>query len=687
MKTWYSRIIILLAFGLFAQTAMAQTQLPVVYNLSYHGEKAMSWSLPSTVDGSAGIEQYPNPDLEFITQMAVRFNIDHWFSDLKFDYLRLYLDSILSEGRDTTVNYSGSQAAFAWPIPFNHIPQTFIKKATRFTAPEAAVLNYIDIFAWNGVASGDGFNDTLKVSLYEAFQPETVKVSYGLENPQNNPTWQFNFPVGTARSAYGTRFTAPAAARVNTIQFWVDDMNHNTFLPPGDPEPNDDLIVRLWTVNAENLPGEQIAVTRVNMRNLTRKDWNEVSFFEANIVTETPTEIIATFELEAIGLQDHMGLASGAQFETPLNRSIVRENGEWKTIAASNAFSGGNARGAELWTRATFIPASETVNDPLTPDEARPIGEPVKLVMSQVQASAYNRFDFSGQGLEFEQGRNFWAVVEVIQVGTPDLFEFISDGPEPQPRFRSAAYVSDAAGGERWLFMQNTQFDKEYIMRKSAGFSIEGDIQVRDDIFVVLYDDDDGKPGNFLNLTEVPLASLNMGAFNTIDVTSWGDVPEVFHIGVTSAFETNQFALASDDGSNELGENRTNVFLSKSEAWTPISQLEGVAEVNLMMSVLIWGGVSVTNPETMPQQFTLHGNFPNPFNPVTTITFEMADPAQVRLAVYDMLGREVAVLVDAPMPVGRHSAQFDGSGLGSGVYVVRMQADGTLLTSKMMLVK
>jgi hypothetical protein len=687
MKTWYSRFLTFLAVGVFASSVLVHAQLPVLYELDYHGEKARSWSLPSTADGSAGIEQFPNPDLDFITQMAVRFNRPVDGSGLKFQYLNLFLDGILSEGRDTTMSYSGEQAAFAWPIPFNHIPQTFIKKATRFTAPENALLSNIDIFAWNGVSSTDGFNDTLLVTLYEPFEPETVTVSYGLENPQNNAFWQFNFPVGTARDAYGTRFTAPAAARVNTIQFYVDDMNHNTFLPPGDPQPNDNLVVRLWRVNAENLPGEQIAITRVNMADLTIKSWNQVSFFDANIVTEIATEIIATFELEAIGLQDHIGFSSGAQFEPPVGRSIIRENGVWKTIATSTAFSGGNARGAELWTRATFIPAGQTVNDPLTPDETRPIGEPVKIVMSQIQASAYNRFDFSAQGIEMQRGRDFWAVVELIHVGTPDLFEFISDGVEREAKFRSAAYVSDAAGGARWLFMQNTQFGSEYIMRKAVTYSVQGDVQVRDDIFVVLYDDNNGKPGNFVNLTTVPLTSLEIGAFNPIDVTAWGDLPEVFHVGVTSAFENNQFSLATDDGSNALEENRTSVFLSKSEEWIAISQLEGVAEVNLLMGVVMMGGVSVITPEALPERFALTGNYPNPFNPVTTITFQMADPAQVRLAVYDLLGREVAVLIDAPMPVGNHSAMFDGRGLGSGIYLVRMQAEGTLLTSKMMLVK
>ena len=65
-------------------------------------------------------------------------------------------------------------------------------------------------------------------------------------------------------------------------------------------------------------------------------------------------------------------------------------------------------------------------------------------------------------------------------------------------------------------------------------------------------------------------------------------------------------------------------------------------------------------------------NYPNPFNPTTVVSYQLPDAGTVRLVVYDMLGREVAVLVNGRMNEGTHEVTFDGSGLASGIYVYRL---------------
>ncbi len=74
----------------------------------------------------------------------------------------------------------------------------------------------------------------------------------------------------------------------------------------------------------------------------------------------------------------------------------------------------------------------------------------------------------------------------------------------------------------------------------------------------------------------------------------------------------------------------------------------------------------------MPQDFLLHQNYPNPFNPSTTILYELPLTSKIRLTVFDMLGREVAVLVDEKRAPGTYQISFDGSGLSSGVYFYRI---------------
>lgn len=96
---------------------------------------------------------------------------------------------------------------------------------------------------------------------------------------------------------------------------------------------------------------------------------------------------------------------------------------------------------------------------------------------------------------------------------------------------------------------------------------------------------------------------------------------------------------------------------------------------------------SVEAGELIPSQLSLSQNFPNPFNPSTKIAFSLPSQTQVRLAVFDMLGREVAVLVSGVRAVGSYEVTFDAANLASGMYLYRLEANGAVLTQKMTLIK
>ena len=94
-----------------------------------------------------------------------------------------------------------------------------------------------------------------------------------------------------------------------------------------------------------------------------------------------------------------------------------------------------------------------------------------------------------------------------------------------------------------------------------------------------------------------------------------------------------------------------------------------------------------TESEELPTEVALWGNYPNPFNPETTIRYALPQAGNVRLAVYDLLGHEVAVLVDEPKPAGHHATRFNAGDLPSGAYVYRLQAQDKIMVQIMMLVK
>ena len=98
--------------------------------------------------------------------------------------------------------------------------------------------------------------------------------------------------------------------------------------------------------------------------------------------------------------------------------------------------------------------------------------------------------------------------------------------------------------------------------------------------------------------------------------------------------------------------------------------------------------VSVPSKEPqIPSEFGLEQNFPNPFNPSTVIRGRWPVASDVKLVVYDMLGREVAVLANGPYPAGRHEFTFDAAGLASGVYYCRLSAGSSVTSRKMILLR
>ncbi len=106
---------------------------------------------------------------------------------------------------------------------------------------------------------------------------------------------------------------------------------------------------------------------------------------------------------------------------------------------------------------------------------------------------------------------------------------------------------------------------------------------------------------------------------------------------------------------------------------------------------IVYGDTSLTNvniiTNEIPISFSLHQNYPNPFNPSTKIKFDVPKGSLVKLKIYDVLGREVAELVNEKLNAGVYEYEWNGISLPSGVYFYKIEAENYIETKRMVLIK
>jgi subtilisin family serine protease len=157
--------------------------------------------------------------------------------------------------------------------------------------------------------------------------------------------------------------------------------------------------------------------------------------------------------------------------------------------------------------------------------------------------------------------------------------------------------------------------------------------------------------------------------------------------GVIAAGNSVGVTVTFDSHDVDAGEYRTGLLITSNDPVT------GAMTVPVTLSV---GGSALTTGvaggRDIPERFALHDNYPNPFNPVTTIRYDLPHPSNVRLDVFNVRGERVATLVDGRRPEGRHAVEWNGrassgQSVAAGVYFYRLRAGEFMETRKMVLVK
>jgi Carboxypeptidase regulatory-like domain/Secretion system C-terminal sorting domain len=112
-----------------------------------------------------------------------------------------------------------------------------------------------------------------------------------------------------------------------------------------------------------------------------------------------------------------------------------------------------------------------------------------------------------------------------------------------------------------------------------------------------------------------------------------------------------------------------------------------IGTIEVPVEITVINTFTGVDESALPVEYALHQNYPNPFNPTTAIRFDLKAAQSVSLVVFNMLGQEVANLVDSRMTAGHHSVNFDASYLSSGIYFYRIETEAFTSMKKMVLVK
>jgi len=196
------------------------------------------------------------------------------------------------------------------------------------------------------------------------------------------------------------------------------------------------------------------------------------------------------------------------------------------------------------------------------------------------------------------------------------------------------------------------------------------------------------------------LLGKNPSSFRAMDWNTWSTDPnseitsDSMRYAVTATGGFDSLGTASADGSImqlnagqvTLAPHDSSTFYYAFVYGTSLSEMLASVDSAVVKFNKVFTDVRPVSA-SIPEQIALSQNYPNPFNPSTRVEFSLPSRTWARVAVYDLLGRQVATLAEGTMNPGTYSADFSGERLPSGVYIVRLETAGANLTHRMMLLK
>jgi len=189
-------------------------------------------------------------------------------------------------------------------------------------------------------------------------------------------------------------------------------------------------------------------------------------------------------------------------------------------------------------------------------------------------------------------------------------------------------------------------------------------------------------------MTSDPL-TFDIPALTSMEINQslwWIAESQLLHAGINTIAVEVHTGNISDPGTSfnaTLSDDMGNTYLSTGSRWSYYDEGQKAPDILVDKPVVGVAG----QVQLIPSKTMLYENYPNPFNPQTTIKFDLNKRSAVKLTVYSLLGQEVALLVDQPMEAGSHSVQFNAGKLSSGIYFYRIEAGEFISNKKMILLK
>jgi hypothetical protein len=183
----------------------------------------------------------------------------------------------------------------------------------------------------------------------------------------------------------------------------------------------------------------------------------------------------------------------------------------------------------------------------------------------------------------------------------------------------------------------------------------------------------------------VELTSFTAAANNGVVELNWTTVTEI---------NNQMFEIQRQTGENEfftIGYVEGHGTTTQTQNYSYIDKSVSAGHYSYRLKQIDFDGryeySDVVEVEVLPTGFTLQQNYPNPFNPSTSIKYSIPEAGNIKLAVYNLIGEEVAVLVNGVVQAGQYEITFDASNLTSGIYLYKLQTATSTEVKKMMLLK